>query len=87
MGKRVTSALPRAAMDVMTERLALSESIDSSACSITVSAPLSAECNAPRSRRMPSVRALPPAQCSGHDSAEQGFLRGKNKLENNGVRT
>ncbi len=71
-GNRVTRARPRAAIDVMTDRFALSDSIDSSACSITTSAPRSAECSAPRSRRMPSVRALPPAEPSEGEGVKRG---------------
>jgi hypothetical protein len=56
----VTSARPFAATDESTERFALSDSIDSSACSMTTSAPFSAACSAPRSRRMPSERGLAP---------------------------
>ena len=72
-GNLATRARPLAAMDVRVERLAFSDSIDSSACSMTVSAFFSAECRAPRSRRIPSERGLLPV-VTGHDAV---MLKGK----------
>jgi hypothetical protein len=60
-GNLITKARPRAAIEDKADLFAFNDSTDSSACSITASAPFSAECSKPRSRRMPSARGFEPA--------------------------